>query len=926
MKHKKAVKAVSLVLVAALGVGACSALAGCGSGEKALVIMTEELNGLFNPFYSTAGTDMDVVGQTQVSMFNTDSDGEISYGDDEPVVVKDFKQEPTADGNFTDYTFVLKNGIEFSDGKPLTMNDVMFNLYVYLDPVYTGSSTMYSTDIVGLKAYRTQTTNENDDEELTSNATGYAMTRREELLTAYDECNRELNPDTPDSYDVDIEKLEKFIKDEYTPTEGYRLTIWADGKPSDKDLANGTADELARAQLYADLEEALRLFREELNNDFDSAKDAYQEPPYVPQAGKEGQNDSDIRFDGDTKEVVSFMYMEGYITLAYADVTQNGTLKEDANHIVAKNDRTNKQSKKNYDEDAIEHAANPREAAIDFVYKNKVESAFNEVLRWWATGSNLLAGFIGKAKEVILEQNVSANGGQVRFPNISGIQSLGHTTNEQNVTIGEKTYKIAHDYNDDGTVKNAGEYAVLRIRINKIDPKAIWNFGFTVAPHHYYSDPEKYPVNIKENKFGVERGSYEFQTGVLQGNTKSGVSKNKVPLGAGPYVATDRDGKDNPAANEFMLNNIVYFKANEKFFANVEDCAESLHPPLIKRMNYQVVSPTNAIYQLRSGSVHFVEPQYTNENSDQLNDMKSSGFESVATWQLGYGYIGINAGKVPNIYIRRAIMSAMDTRLAINYYRGGEAVTIRWPMSVVSWAYPRTAGNSLDPADPLKNMEQNNGTEHDYTRYVSDESAKANILKYMALANVGPNSPDLKIQFTIAGSNLTDHPCYNVMKNAEALLDSCGWDVEVVSDVQALTKLSTGSLSVWAAAWGSTIDPDMYQVYHKNSTATSVYAWGYREILGARDSYPTEIGILDKLSTVIEQARETNERNGDNGRIALYKQAMSYVLDLAVELPVYQRKTLYAYNANVIDKNTLPEEINSYTSPLSRIWEVDFVK
>ena len=56
----------------------------------------------------------------------------------------------------------------------------------------------------------------------------------------------------------------------------------------------------------------------------------------------------------------------------------------------------------------------------------------------------------------------------------------------------------------------------------------------------------------------------------------------------------------------------------------------------------------------------------------------------------------------------------------------------------------------------------------------------------------------------------------------QALLEECGWKVNIEPDINALTKLSTGSLAVWAAAWGSTIDPDMYQVYHKNSTATSV--------------------------------------------------------------------------------------------------------
>ena len=51
---------------------------------------------------------------------------------------------------------------------------------------------------------------------------------------------------------------------------------------------------------------------------------------------------------------------------------------------------------------------------------------------------------------------------------------------------------------------------------------------------------------------------------------------------------------------------------------------------------------------------------------------------------------------------------------------------------------------------------------------------------------------------------------------------------------------------------------------------------------------------------------------------------MELILDLCVELPVYQRKVLYAYNTNVIDSETLPADVNPYTSPLDRIWEIDF--
>jgi peptide/nickel transport system substrate-binding protein len=148
-----------------------------------------------------------------------------------------------------------------------------------------------------------------------------------------------------------------------------------------------------------------------------------------------------------------------------------------------------------------------------------------------------------------------------------------------------------------------------------------------------------------------------------------------------------------------------------------------------------------------------------------------------------------------------------------------------------------------------------------------------------------------------------------------------GWNVEVVADSQALTKLSAGSLAVWAAAWGSTIDPDMYQVYHKNSTATSVYAWGYREIKSNQTLYREENRIINELSELIDDGRATMVKAD---RTEIYENAMRLVLELAVEMPVYQRKTLYAYNTNTI--KGLNDNVNPYSTPLEKIWEMELVK
>lgn len=128
-------------------------------------------------------------------------------------------------------------------------------------------------------------------------------------------------------------------------------------------------------------------------------------------------------------------------------------------------------------------------------------------------------------------------------------------------------------------------------------------------------------------------------------------------------------------------------------------------------------------------------------------------------------------------------------------------------------------------------------------------------------------------------------------------------------------------MTVWAAAWSAAVDPDMYQVYHMDSTATSTTNWGYKAIKNNRKKYDYEYGKVVELSDLIDKARETLV---ESQRKAIYAQALDIVMDLAVELPTYQRSDLYAYNTKIIDVNSMTpkEDITPYNGPISRIWEL----
>ena len=301
------------------------------------------------------------------------------------------------------------------------------------------------------------------------------------------------------------------------------------------------------------------------------------------------------------------------------------------------------------------------------------------------------------------------------------------------------------------------------------------------------------------------------------------------------------------------VENYPDLKANENFHT----VGEGIENAKIEKIRYQIVSSNNAIAALQDGTVHYITPQLTTENYEKLEALGSKGMVMLQSDQLGYGYIGVNSAKVNDINLRKAIMCAMNTGLALDYYRAGTAERIFWNMSRVSWAYP-TGSAATD-----------NGKDYPQMGTWNEDAAVENIKKYMQKAGYSGGESDLKITFTIAGSTLQDHPTYKVFRDAAALLNELGWEVEVVCDTQALTKINTGSLAVWAAAWSSALDPDMYQVYHKDSTATSTLAWGYNYLKTSGTA--EEMAILNELSDLIDDARETNDKAV---RADLYQDAM----------------------------------------------------
>ena len=372
-------KIISLFLCLILCMGILTSFTSCsGSNADAFVIMTEQLDGLFNPFFYTSAPDGTIVAMTQIGMLSSkyvDGKVEVAYGEDEAVVVKDYEIVEN-DDDTTTYNFVIKNGIKFSDGHPLTMEDVLFNYYVYLDPVYTGSSTLYSTDILGLSEYRTQTVgsaSDDSDNLITSQATSRANARINELINLF---NSEVKASA--TKEVSYEAMKAAINS-YSVSSGYQSAI------------SNNPNEVTSKDLLADYEYALKLFKEELETDYVSAQESYIDEPY-----KSYEEFSD--------EIFCFMYTEGYVEVEYAE-GEDGKI-----------DRTKIEKMT----PAYPSSIKSKDDAIDYVYKDKIARELNIILQYWATATTLTTEYTAKAKEVILHENV-ADDGSLAVESISGI-------------------------------------------------------------------------------------------------------------------------------------------------------------------------------------------------------------------------------------------------------------------------------------------------------------------------------------------------------------------------------------------------------------------------------------------------------------------------------------------------------------------------
>ncbi len=137
--------------------------------DTPLVVTYDQFSEKFSPFFADSAMDNDASDMTQLRLLTYDRMGEVVgnaiEGEARKLGDNEYTYKGPADitvnydekADKTTYTIKLRNDIVFSDGQPMTADDLIFNFYVYCDPAYDGGTTINSYNIVGLQNYRTQT-------------------------------------------------------------------------------------------------------------------------------------------------------------------------------------------------------------------------------------------------------------------------------------------------------------------------------------------------------------------------------------------------------------------------------------------------------------------------------------------------------------------------------------------------------------------------------------------------------------------------------------------------------------------------------------------------------------------------------------------------------------------------------------------------
>ena len=445
------------------------------------------------------------------------------------------------------------------------------------------------------------------------------------------------------------------------------------------------------------------------------------------------------------------------------------------------------------------------------------------------------------------------------------------------VNVGNAVANVA------GIVKT-GDYS-MTLTTSELSTTMIYQLQMPIAPLHYYGDESLYDYD--NNSFGFVKGDL------------SGVrSKTSAPLGGGMFTFSK------------YSDGVVYLDANPDYFNGA---------PKVAHVNMKETQEADKITGVQAGTIDISDPSYSLEVADQIADINGVEGEDgpVITTRLkdyrGYGYIAlsaknVNVGGDPSSQASKDLRKAIMTVIAayrdegIDSYYGDTATVINYPISNTSWAAPSVT----DDGYQIAYSTDVDGNEI-YTADMKSEDKYAAALQaalgYFEAAGytvangqitAAPAGAKMEYQINIGASGNGDHPSFQTLTNAAAALKTIGFTLTVNDMANAsdlFASYQSGAAEGWVAAWQSTNDPDMFQLYHSQ---------------GATNYYAINDADLDEL---IMAARQTTDQEA---RKAMYKEAMEIILDWGVELPVYQRSEATIFSTERVNIDTIAKDQTPY--------------
>ena len=466
-----------------------------------------------------------------------------------------------------------------------------------------------------------------------------------------------------------------------------------------------------------------------------------------------------------------------------------------------------------------------------------------------------------------------------------------------NYTIGVSTGEGAANISG---IKKTGDYS-LEITVAKVDPTFIYQLTLAVAPMHYYGDAAQY--DYENNKFGFPKG-----------DLSSVRAKTTEPLGAGPYKYVSYE------------NNVLSYEANESYY---------LGCPKIKYFKMQGVGSSDKVTGMTTDLFDVTVPNFNDDDIAAIKGHNANGelvgdqLTTITTDFLGYGYIGINADNVKvgddkasaeSKALRRALATLMAVyREPVIYaYYGDRASIIQYPISNTSWAAPKPADEGYNLAYS-KNAAGEVVITADMTQEEKVVAAKAAAKSLFEAAGYvfgddgklasAPAGAATSWEVIILADGVGDHPSYDILTETKNALAEMGLEL-VINDPadsnELWDALDAGTAEMWAAAWGATPDPDMYQVYHSSNV---------HGLEGSSNSnhYGIQSEELDKL---IMDGRSTTDQAF---RKATYKSALELLMDWGVELPTYQRQEATLVSTERVNIDTIPGDLTPYYGWLAEV-------